>query len=109
MTHKVFIVPYDFTPVSENALQHAIATAKPVNARVYLLHVVAKHKEIEAAEAKLTKIVTKLNLDIEIIPSVRVGNIFDDIGYCFSFHNLFFYTKIQHSNINNKFILLNFC
>ena len=62
MTHKVFIVPYDFTPVSENALQHAIATAKPVNARVYLLHVVAKHKEIEAAEAKLTEIVTKFKV-----------------------------------------------
>jgi nucleotide-binding universal stress UspA family protein len=87
MTHKVFIVPYDFTPVSENALQHAIATAKPVNARVNLLHVVAKHKEIEAAEAKLTEIVTKFNLDIEIIPSVRVGNIFDDIGDFASEHH----------------------
>ena len=47
MNHKVFVVPHDFTPVADVALNHAIATAKTVNARIYLLHVVSKTKEIE--------------------------------------------------------------
>ena len=38
MNHKVFIVPHDFTPVADVALNHALETAKIVNARIYLLH-----------------------------------------------------------------------
>ena len=60
MNHKVFIVPHDFTPVADVALNHALATAKIVNARIYLLHVVGKTKEIDDAEAKLKKIVDRL-------------------------------------------------
>lgn len=80
MNHKVFIVPHDFTPVADVALNHALATAKIVNARIYLLHVVGKTKEIDDAEAKLKKIVDKLDTTIEIFPTTRVGNIFEDIG-----------------------------
>jgi nucleotide-binding universal stress UspA family protein len=80
MNHKVFVVPHDFTPVADNALNHAIATAKIVNARIYLLHVVGKLKEIEAAEAQLKKVIIDKKSDIELVPSVRVGNIFEDIG-----------------------------
>jgi len=80
MNHKVFIVPHDFTPVADVALNHALATAKIVNARIYLLHVVGKTKEIDDAEAKLKKIVDKLDTTIEIFPTIRVGNIFEDIG-----------------------------
>lgn len=44
MTKKTFIVPHDFTPVADNALEHAIATAKPLEATVFVLHVVPKEK-----------------------------------------------------------------
>ena len=44
MNRKTFIVPHDFTPVADIALEHAIATAKPLNAQVFLLHVVSKEK-----------------------------------------------------------------
>ena len=42
MRTKNFIVPHDFTEVADIALEHAIATAKPLGAEIYLLHVVAK-------------------------------------------------------------------
>ena len=48
MSEKSFIVPHDFTPVADIALEHAIATAKPLNAEVQLVHVVSK-------ETKFTK------------------------------------------------------
>ncbi len=56
MNRKNFIVPHDFTPVADIALEHAIATAKPLNAQVFVLHVVSKEKSIKEAEEKLTAI-----------------------------------------------------
>ncbi len=80
MKTKNFIVPHDFTDVADVALKHAVATAGPLGAEIYLLHVVAKNKDIAAAEEKLNKLVSNFDSTVKIIPSVRVGNIFDDIG-----------------------------
>lgn len=80
MKTKNFIVPHDFTDVATTALHHAIATAKLVNAEVHVMHVIAKDKDIASAEAKLNSIISEIKTDVKIIPSVRLGNIFDDIG-----------------------------
>jgi nucleotide-binding universal stress UspA family protein len=80
MKDKSFIVPHDFTEVANIALEHAIATARTLNARVYVLHVVNKNKDIRAAEEKLTEIISMQRGGVELVPSVRVGNIFEDIG-----------------------------
>lgn len=80
MSSKTYIVPHDFTEVADVALQHAIATAKPLNGKVYLLHVVNKEKEIADAEGKLNDLIAKYSNGVEVIPSIRVGNIFEDIG-----------------------------
>ena len=81
MTKKTFIVPHDFTEVADNALEHAIATAKPLKAVVYVLHVVPKEKNIKEAKEKLTTVIAKHTTEgLELIPSVRVGSIFEDIG-----------------------------
>ncbi len=81
MTKKTFIVPHDFTPVADNALEHAIATAKPLEATVFVLHVVPKEKNIRDAETKLSGIISRFAEEgVELIPSVRVGSIFEDIG-----------------------------
>ncbi len=80
MKTKNFIVPHDFTPVANIALEHAVATAKPLDAEIYLLHVVARNKDINTAEEKLNEVVSKFDSSVKIIPSVRVGNIFEDIG-----------------------------
>ncbi|GAB5417146.1 MAG: hypothetical protein Crog4KO_20120 [Crocinitomicaceae bacterium] len=87
MRTKNFIVPHDFTDVADIALEHAIATAKSVGAEIYLLHVVSKQKEIDAAEKKLEDIIEALKSDVKVIPSVRLGNIFDDIGDFASEHH----------------------
>ncbi len=81
MSKKTFIVPHDFTPVADYALNHALETAKAVGGEIELLHVVAKDKQIADAEAKFKEIVDKVDADgVEIRTNVRIGNIFDDIG-----------------------------
>ncbi len=80
METKTFIVPHDFTAVAENALNHAIATAKTLDAQIYVVHVVQKEKNIKEAEVKLAEVLGALDTTVKLIPKVRVGNIFDDIG-----------------------------
>ena len=80
MEKKTIIVPHDFTPVAENALNHAINTAKRTGAEILLLHVVAKEKAVGEAEEKLNAVVEQHKEHIKITPFIRVGNIFDDIG-----------------------------
>jgi len=81
MSDKSFIVPHDFSEVADCALHHAIATAKVVDATVYVLHVVSKEKGIKDAEKRLGEIIDNAdNGSVNLIPKVRVGNIFDDIG-----------------------------
>lgn len=81
MNRKTFIVPHDFTPVADIALEHAIATAKPLNAQVYVLHVVSKEKSINEAEEKLNSVIGSHNsAGVDLVPTVRVGSIFEDIG-----------------------------
>lgn len=87
MKNKVFIVPHDFSSVAENAFEHALATAKIVSARIFLLHVVSKEKSIKEAEMKLQELIEKKNTTIDLVPVVRVGNIFDDIGDFASEHH----------------------
>ncbi len=80
MQKHSIIVPHDFTPVADNALQHAISAAKITQGEIYLLHVVAKDKGVSEAEAKLNAIVSAQSSDIVIHPVVRIGSIFEDIG-----------------------------
>lgn len=81
MSKKVFIVPHDFTSVGDIALEHAIATARPLNAAVHLLHVVSKDGQIKEATEKLESVVARYTSDgVEIVPVVRIGSIFEDIG-----------------------------
>lgn len=80
MSKKTFIVPHDFTDVANVALDHAIATAKPLDAQIYLLHVVAKEKDLKDAEKKLSEVISHYDNTIKIEPAVRLGNIFEDIG-----------------------------
>lgn len=87
MRTKNFIVPHDFTDVANLALEHAIATARPLDAEIYLLHVVAKEKDIKDAEAKLEALIAASKSPVKLIASVRLGNIFEDIGDFASEHH----------------------
>lgn len=46
MTKKKFIVPFDFSEVSESAVEHAMITAQVIGADVHLLHLVTKKKQL---------------------------------------------------------------
>jgi len=81
MKKKTFIVPHDFTPVADIALDHAIRTAAPLGAQVYVLHVVSKKESITEAEDSLANVIKNFDhLGVDLIPSVRIGSIFEDIG-----------------------------
>ncbi|MFN5373479.1 MAG: universal stress protein, partial [Flavobacteriia bacterium] len=81
MQTKNFIVPHDFTAVADIALQHAIATAKPLGAEIQVLHVVSKDTQIPEALAQLENIIGKFEHEgVRLKPNVRIGSIFEDIG-----------------------------
>lgn len=80
---KIIIVPTDFTPIADNALEHAVAVAKTINAKIALLHIVPKKSHVEEAKTRLSMMLERpelKSLDVEIDPIVRVGTIFEDIG-----------------------------
>lgn len=87
METKTFIVPHDFTPIADNALSHAIETAKTLDAQVYVVHVVQKEKDIKEAAVKLNALLESIETKVPLIPKIRVGNIFDDIGDFAAEHN----------------------
>ena len=85
MTKKKLLVPYDFSEVANSAIEHALVTAKAVEAEVHLLHVVSKKEGIKEAKEKLDAAIEKAKAasraqGIEVVGHVRVGNIFDDIS-----------------------------
>jgi nucleotide-binding universal stress UspA family protein len=81
MAKKNFIVPHDFTDVANIALEHAIATAKPLGADIHVLHVVKNNSLVKDASSTLDMVIEKYSEHgVNLIPSVRIGNIFDDIG-----------------------------
>ncbi|MBK6524548.1 MAG: universal stress protein [Crocinitomicaceae bacterium] len=85
MTKKKLLVPYDFSDVADSAIEHALVTAKAVDAEVHILHVVSKKEAIKEAKEKLEVALAKAKSisrvkDVNIVSHVRVGNIFDDIS-----------------------------
>jgi nucleotide-binding universal stress UspA family protein len=84
MDKKVYkvLVPHDFTTVADCAVMHAAKIAKSFDGEVYLLNVVSKQKDIDAAQEKLNQIVVNADSQygVNTHAIVRVGNIFDDIG-----------------------------
>ena len=82
---KLIVVPWDFTPVAEHALAHAVKIGRMVNNDICLLHIV--DKGIKAAEEKDKK--TKLQKIVEensakynavITWHISKGSIFKEIA-----------------------------
>lgn len=85
MEREIILVPIDFTPVADCAIDHAIEIAKLFNHKICLLHVVSKKStqyQIEQIEQKLQKIASSSGERSGIQISVRVetGSIFDEIS-----------------------------
>ncbi|HAF30569.1 MAG TPA: universal stress protein UspA [Bacteroidales bacterium] len=79
----IILIPWDFTPVAECALQHGFKFAeKAKSKKIVLIHIIKNEKEHDEALGKLNQVVSdnqgKHGLKIEAV--VRVGSIFTTIG-----------------------------
>lgn len=79
------LVPTDFTPVADCAIDHALEIAKLFNHKICLLHIVAKKStqaQKDSVLARLQKIATAYQerSGIQIIYRVEEGSIFDEIS-----------------------------
>ena len=82
MTTKL-LVPTDFSEVAHSAIQHAVKFASIINAEVHLLHIVSSREDISSAKEKIQVEVSlgqSFSSSCNITSTVRIGNIFDDIG-----------------------------
>ena len=82
MSKNLYIVPYDFTAVTDKAIEYAFHIAKHVDTEIRIMHLapdkakgMAKVKLLEEVKNKLT-----IPPGIEVTTSVRVGSIFTDLS-----------------------------
>ncbi len=78
---KTIIVAWDFSPVAEYALEHAVIFAKNIGAKIKLAHIVKGASQKEDAENKILNDIEKWQkkYNINIGEIVRVGSIFTTI------------------------------
>jgi nucleotide-binding universal stress UspA family protein len=78
---KKIIIPYDFTRVSEVALEHALVMGKTINATVYATHIIDNKFQVAEAKQKMQALKewVRTEKDETIETIVRIGNIFEDI------------------------------
>lgn len=81
MSNKKILVPTDFTPVGDMALEHALLVARATQAEVTVLHVVNSKKDINDAKLKLQALADRVQADHQedIQTVARIGSIFEDI------------------------------
>lgn len=82
MSRNLYLVPHDFTPVGDAALQYAIHLGKRVKTEIQLIHIVAEQSKVASAKQKLQQIIDSIpeTNNIEISSLVQVGSIFEDIS-----------------------------
>jgi nucleotide-binding universal stress UspA family protein len=77
-SQKIILVPWDFTPLSDFALQHAIIIAKTTAYEICLLHVIEQKSDASDAKTKLDAIaatVAKEN-NIQTTVLIEFGKVF---------------------------------
>jgi nucleotide-binding universal stress UspA family protein len=79
---RPIIVPWDFSPVAENAFQHAVNISKALNREILLLHVVHEERGKESKRAQLDASIEKMSKEYGKKPYADVvqGSIFHAIG-----------------------------
>lgn len=77
--HRI-LVPMDFTPVSDVALEHAVTVGKAFDSEILLLHIISSKKEISDARMRMEAWREKATSAYpRISTAVRIGSIFEDI------------------------------
>ena len=82
---ETIVIPWDFTPVAENALQHGVKISRMVNTSIVLLHIVnrnIKTAEYKKKEDQLQAVAEEATrkYDIEVDYSIIPGTIFTAIA-----------------------------
>lgn len=88
---SIILVPVDFTPVADSAINYALEIAKLFKNEIYLLHIVesgllesasSKEKHMAEATAQLTAKATDAATrgGVKVTPLVKQGSIFETIG-----------------------------
>lgn len=76
-----YLVPIDFTPVTENALVFALDAAKYNHGDIVLLHIISHAKERISAEKSLRDLAAKYQSpEVKISTRVVIGKVLRDIG-----------------------------
>ncbi len=81
--NHIILIPWDFTPVAEYALQHGFKFAeKAKSKKISLIHIIKQDKEYDEAFEKLNQVArdNQGKNGIEVEPLVRKGSIFTTIG-----------------------------
>lgn len=76
----LYLVPFDFTSVSENAADLALQLAKKNNGQAYLLHIVSSKKEKQGARTKLQQYIDQMADKDYFYCNVIHGDVFTDLG-----------------------------
>ncbi len=81
MSQHRILVPMDFTPVSDIALEHAVAVGKAFESEIMLLHIISSKKEMTDARLRMQAWQEKATKEYphEVRTAVRIGSIFEDI------------------------------
>ncbi|WP_068474787.1 universal stress protein [Saccharicrinis aurantiacus] len=82
-SEKIIVVPFDFTPVAFNAIEHAKILSLKQNATIALLHIVKKDDDIDKVTVTLNDEILKLksiNPKTTFKGIVREGTIFKTIN-----------------------------
>jgi nucleotide-binding universal stress UspA family protein len=101
MKKQNILVAYDFTKASDNAVEHALMTAKRFGVEVHLVHIIEDSKDIEKIEKKFKKIPNYDN----VICHVRIGDVFRDIvNFSHEIHSKYTFLGIHNLSIWQKYI-----
>ena len=78
--HRI-LVPFDFTPVSEVAIEHAFVVGKAIDSEIILLHVAGNKKDFPESRARMEALLERCK---EKYPhalrfTIRIGSIFEEI------------------------------
>ncbi|MFO8235089.1 MAG: universal stress protein [Bacteroidales bacterium] len=90
MEKDTILVPWDFTQITEYALQHAIKISTHLKNRIQLIHIVKSEKQIKEAEEELKKDIERLSKEyqIDLEPIVSAGSLFNEISKYASENNI---------------------
>jgi len=82
MNAPLYLVPFDFSPISDNALRFAIDLATYNKGSVMVLHIVGKKSERSVANDKMKAVIEKLPQEEQkiIVTKVLIGGIYEDIA-----------------------------